>query len=83
MVVYSVEYPPKCAVLMGSETGRAKLLLYNRPPNGHVSVKSIRLAATCPMSMGTSIGSSLTHLDHLCPLHTIALDTGELCIIFV
>jgi hypothetical protein len=68
----------------GSEAGRPKLLLYNRPPNGHVSVSSIRLVATFPMSLGVSrVGMVLTCLDHLCPLHTIALDTGEICIIFV
>jgi len=39
---------------MGSEMGRPKLLLYNRPPNEHVNVSSIRLVATFPMSLGPS-----------------------------
>jgi len=86
MVVYSVEYSQSLrSLLISSETGRPKLLLYNRPPSGHINVGSIRLVATFPMSLGTSFiaGDVLTCSDHLCPLHTISLDTGDICIIFV
>lgn len=83
MVLYSVEFDYYGVALTGSETGRPKLILYNRPPNGPVNISSIRLVASFPMSLGLSVRTLRADLDHLCPLHTIALDTGEICIIFV